>query len=152
MCSCERGPISQTVVFQGGFFCLGRSFPFPSLIGFFPSFCQALAEDRITTPTKKKKKWMTSAPRKRVCCTSQEFRHRPIQTNPRSNQTDPRSLQRPEGWGLLRGKCFRSHRACSCCLPVGSPAVIDIVQRCDVPSIFFFGGGCYTVLSKGLTE
>ena len=54
----ERGPISQTVVFQGGFFCLGRSFPFPSLIGFFPSFCQfcqALAEDRVTTPTKKKK-------------------------------------------------------------------------------------------------
>jgi len=44
------------VVFQGGFFCLGRSFPFPSLIGFFPSFCQALAEDRVTTPTKKKKK------------------------------------------------------------------------------------------------
>jgi hypothetical protein len=39
LCSCERGPISQTVVFQGGFFCLGRSFPFPSLIGFFPSFC-----------------------------------------------------------------------------------------------------------------
>jgi len=52
----ERGPISQTVVFQGGFFCLGRSFPFPSLIGFFPSYCQALAEDRVTTPTKKKKK------------------------------------------------------------------------------------------------
>ena len=23
------------MVFQGGFFCLGRSFPFPSLIGFF---------------------------------------------------------------------------------------------------------------------
>jgi hypothetical protein len=56
LCSCERGPISQTVVFQGGFFCLGRSFPFPSLIGFFSSgsFCQALAEDRVTTPTKKK--------------------------------------------------------------------------------------------------
>jgi len=35
---------------------LGRSFPFPSLIGIFPSFCQALAEDRVTTPTKKKKK------------------------------------------------------------------------------------------------
>ena len=56
LCSCERGPISQTVVFHGGFFCLGRSFPFPSLIGFFPSFCQALAEDRVTTPTQKKKK------------------------------------------------------------------------------------------------
>ena len=38
------------------FSVLGRSFPFPSLIGFFPSFCQALAEDRVTTPTGKKKK------------------------------------------------------------------------------------------------
>jgi len=42
--------------FKEGFSVLGRSFPFPSLIGFFPSFCQALAEDRVTTPTKKKKK------------------------------------------------------------------------------------------------
>ena len=42
--------------FKEGFSVLGRSVPFPSLIGFFPSFCQALAEDRVTTPTKKKKK------------------------------------------------------------------------------------------------
>jgi len=42
--------------FKEGFSVLGRSFPFPSLIGIFPSFCQALAEDRVTTPTKKKKK------------------------------------------------------------------------------------------------
>jgi hypothetical protein len=40
--------------FKEGFSVLGRSFPFPSLLGFFPSFCQALAEDRVTTPTKKK--------------------------------------------------------------------------------------------------
>jgi len=40
--------------FKEVFSVLGRSFPFPSLIGFFPSFCQALAEDRVTTPTKKK--------------------------------------------------------------------------------------------------
>jgi hypothetical protein len=41
--------------FKEGFSVLGRSFPFPSLIGIFPSFCQALAEDHVTTPTKKKK-------------------------------------------------------------------------------------------------
>ena len=46
---------------------LGRSFPFPSLIGIFPSFCQALAEDRVTTPTKKKKKHGTSQPRGASC-------------------------------------------------------------------------------------
>ena len=56
--ACALASVGQflRLVFQGGFFCLGRSFPFPSLIGFFPSFCQALAEDRVTTPTKKKKK------------------------------------------------------------------------------------------------
>jgi len=42
--------------FKVGFSVLGRCFPFPSLLGFFPSFCPALAEDRVTTPTKKKKK------------------------------------------------------------------------------------------------
>jgi len=42
--------------FKEGFSVLGRSFPFPSLLGIFPSFCQALAEDRVTTPTTKKKK------------------------------------------------------------------------------------------------
>jgi len=55
LCSCERGPTSQTGFFKEGFSVLGRSFPFPNLLGFFPSFCQALAEDRVTTPTKKKK-------------------------------------------------------------------------------------------------
>ena len=40
--------------FKEGFSVLGRSFPFPSLLGFFPSFCQALAEDRVTTPHQKK--------------------------------------------------------------------------------------------------
>ena len=37
-------------------FLFRQESPFPSLIGFLPSFCQALAEDRVTTPTKKKKK------------------------------------------------------------------------------------------------
>ena len=50
------GQLLRLWFFQGGFSVLGRSFPFPSLLGFFPSFCQALAEDRVTTPTKKKKK------------------------------------------------------------------------------------------------
>jgi len=33
-----------------------QEFSFSQSYRFFPSFCQALAEDRVTTPTKKKKK------------------------------------------------------------------------------------------------
>ena len=65
--------------FKEGFSVLGRSFPFPSLKGFFPSFCQALAEDRVTTPTKKKKNmWrVTEAPwrvlQRCLCCSFAAF-------------------------------------------------------------------------------
>ena len=54
MCSCERGPISQTVVFSRRVFLFRQEFSFSQSYRLFPSFCQALAEDRVTTPTKKK--------------------------------------------------------------------------------------------------
>ena len=44
------------MVFQGGFFLFRQEFSFSQSYRFFPSFCQALAEDRVTTPTKKKKR------------------------------------------------------------------------------------------------
>ena len=54
LCSCERGPISQTG-FSRRVFLFRQEFSFSqSYRFFFPSFCQALAEDRVTTPTKKK--------------------------------------------------------------------------------------------------
>ena len=37
-------------------FLFRQKFSFSQSYRFFPSFCQALAEDRVTTPTKKKKK------------------------------------------------------------------------------------------------
>jgi len=37
-------------------FLFRQEFSFSQSYRFFPSFCQALAEDRVTTPTKKKKK------------------------------------------------------------------------------------------------
>jgi len=51
-----RGPISQTVVFQGGFFCSGRSFPFPSLIGFFSFILSGPCWGPCNNPHRKKKK------------------------------------------------------------------------------------------------
>ena len=36
-------------------FLFRQEFSFSQSFRFFPSFCQALAEDRVTTPTKKKK-------------------------------------------------------------------------------------------------
>jgi len=36
-------------------FLFRQEFSFSRSFRFFPSFCQALAEDRVTTPTKKKK-------------------------------------------------------------------------------------------------
>jgi len=37
-------------------FLFRQEVSFSQSYSFFPSFCQALAEDRVTTPTKKKKK------------------------------------------------------------------------------------------------
>jgi len=48
--------ISQTVVFQGGFFCLGRSFPFPSIIGFFSFILSGPCCGPCNNPHQKKKK------------------------------------------------------------------------------------------------
>jgi hypothetical protein len=43
-------------------FLFRQEFSFSQSFRFFPSFCQALAEDRVTTPTKKKKKKYTLTP------------------------------------------------------------------------------------------
>ena len=43
------------LVFSRRVFLFRQEFSFSQSYSFFPSFCQALAEDRVTTPTKKKK-------------------------------------------------------------------------------------------------
>ena len=44
------------MVFSRRVFLFRQEFSFSQSYRLFPSFCQALAEDRVTTPTKKKKK------------------------------------------------------------------------------------------------
>jgi len=48
------------VVFQGGFFCLGRSFPFSSLIGFFLHSVRPLLRTVQQPPPQKKKMFLKS--------------------------------------------------------------------------------------------
>ena len=96
-------------------FLFRQEFFFSQSFRFFPSFCQALAEDRVTTPTKKKKRILA---RVRVICMScanwacyyaipmQEFNEDSVLAYYRGQGKIANSLlrgwKRTEGWELKR--------------------------------------------------
>ena len=59
LCSCERGPISQTVVFQGGFFCFRQEFSFSQSYRFFSFILSGPCWGPCNNPHQKKKFWKT---------------------------------------------------------------------------------------------